>query len=126
MNERTVRVGTINAFIGYVVARAQRSTGASQIAVLRFEPDVRIDRDLGRLGCVVADPEAQEVSLYSMSAEQFAAAVRRRHPAVSAWATANRLIDEHRVGRTEEIHLDLCAMPSGKRLEAALPKKART
>jgi hypothetical protein len=124
MNERTIRVATINAFINRTVALAQRSADASRVAVLRFEPDVRVDRDFGRLSCIVADPVPQTVTLYSMSAEQFAGAVRRRHPAVSAWATTMRLPDDW----SEEIRLDLCAMPSGTRLNAALraTKNART
>lgn len=128
MSSRTVQVATINALIRYAVALGRQTNPQRSSLVLRFDPDIRVDREMGRLTCSFSEADPMKVTLYSISADQFAAAVRRRHPAVSGWATTERVTPAGTFGWSEDIRLDLTSMPVGDRLETALraTKRARS
>jgi hypothetical protein len=120
MSSRTVQVATINALIRCAVEFGRKSNSDHQTIVLRFEPDIRVDREFGRLTWSAPEADSLRLTLYSISAEQFAAAVRRRHPAVAAWATTERVSRAGAFGYSEDIRLRLAAMPMGQQLGAAL------
>ena len=126
MSSRTVHVATINALIRCAVEIGRRTDPQRSTLVLRFDPDIRVDREMGRLTCSLPDADPMRVTLYSISADQFAAAVRRRHPAVSGWATTERVMPAGAFGWSEDIRLDLASMPVGDRLEIALRATKRT
>jgi hypothetical protein len=118
ISEGPRRLSTINTFIATVIAHERHSARGRSIAVVRFDPDIR--SDFGHLSYPASIGAESGLILYSLSAEQFAAAVRRRHPAFASWASTTRHPRPGRLLWFEEIYLDLGAMPSGERLAQVL------